>query len=91
LFKGQLEHLLLRDMIIRGGKIIPWIVRPAPDPSFGPADLCRATTLEARWHALGVCEEERRRLIPCALLRARWPETHYAPEVEKRLAALKVE
>jgi hypothetical protein len=78
-------------MIIRGGKLIPWIVRPAPDPSFGPADVGRAATLEARFHALGVCEEERRRLIPCAVLRARWPETRFPAEVEKRLEDLKAE
>ena len=78
-------------MIIRGGKLIPWIVRPAPDPSLSATDQARAATLEARFHALGVCEEERRRLIPCAVLVARWPETRFAPSIEKRLAALKVE
>lgn len=91
LFKGDLKHLLLRGMIIRGGKLIPWIVRPAPDPSFGPADHGRAATLEARFAALGVREEERRRLVPCAVLRARWPETRYPAEVEARLAELRVE
>jgi hypothetical protein len=78
-------------MIIRGGKLIPWIVKPAPDPSLSAMDHGRAATLEARFHALGVCEEERRRLIPCAVSRARWPETRFAPEVEKRLEEMKVE
>lgn len=91
LFKGQLEHLLLRTMIIRGGKLHPWILKPVNDPLDSPADLARAATLEARFAALGVRESERRRLVPCAVLKARWPETVFSPEIEKRLLALRAE
>jgi hypothetical protein len=78
-------------MIARGGKLIPWIVRPVADPSWSPADLGRAATLEARFAALGLREEERRRLVPCAVLKARWPETRFTAEIEERLMALRVE
>ena len=78
-------------MIARGGKLVPWIVRPVADPSWSPADLGRAATLEARFAALGVREEERRRLVPCAVLRAKWPETRFSAEIESRLAVLRIE
>ena len=78
-------------MIARGGKLMPWIVRPVADPSWSPADLGRAATLEARYAALGVREEERRRLVPCAVLRAKWPETRFSADIESRLAVLRVE
>jgi len=78
-------------MIARGGKLIPWIVRPVSDPAWSAADLSRAATLEARFAALGVREEERRRLIPCAVLKARWPETRFSAVIEERLAALRFE
>jgi hypothetical protein len=76
-------------MIARGGKLYPWIVRPAADPSWSAQDWGRAATLEARYAALGVREEERRRLVPCAVLRARWPETRFSAAIEERLAALR--
>ena len=78
-------------MIARGGKLYPWIVRPAADPSWSPADLGRAATLEVRYAAQGVREEERRRLVPCAVVKARWPETRFSTEIEARLTALKAE
>jgi hypothetical protein len=78
-------------MIARGGKLLPWIVRPMADPSWSPADLGRAASLEARYAALGVREEERRRLVPCAVLRAKWPETRFPAEIEARLATLRPE
>lgn len=78
-------------MIARGGKLVPWIVKPVADPSWSHADLGRAATLEARFAALGVREEERRRLVPCAVLKVRWPETRFSAEIEGRLAALRFE
>ena len=78
-------------MIVRGGKLYPWILRPLADPSWSSADWARAATLEARFAALGVREEERRRLVPCAVLKARWPETRFATAIEDRLTALRVE
>lgn len=78
-------------MIARGGKLVPWIVRPVSDPTWSPADYGRAATLEARFAAAGMREEERRRLVPCAVLRAKWPETRFTAEIEERLAALRAE
>ena len=78
-------------MIARGGKLHSWIVRPVADPAWSAADLGRAATLEARFAALGVREEERRRLVPCAVLQAKWPETRFSADMEARLLALRVE
>ncbi len=78
-------------MIIRGGKLLPWILKPVQDPLNTSADQGRAATLEARYAALGVREEERRRLVPCAVLKARWPETRFAESIEKRLSELALE
>jgi hypothetical protein len=75
-------------MIARGGKLHPWIVRPPADPSWSPADWARAATFEARFTALGVREDERRRLVPCAVLKARWPETRFTAAIDERLVAL---
>ena len=75
-------------MIARGGKLMPWIVRPVADPSWSPADLARAATLEARFAALGLREEERRLLVPCAVLRAKWPETRFPTEIEEKFASI---
>ena len=78
-------------MIIRGGKLHNWILKPVEDPMNTPSDMARAATLETRFAALGVCEAERRKLVPCAVIKARWPETQFAPDIEKRLAELAVE
>lgn len=78
-------------MIARGGKLHSWIVKPVGDPSWTAADWGRAATLDARYAAAGVKEEERRRLVPCAIFKAKFPETTYAELVEKRLGDLKVE
>jgi hypothetical protein len=77
-------------MIIRGGKLYPWILRPIEDPINTSADLARAATLDARYAAHGVCEAERQKLVPCAMVKARWPETQFTPEIEKRLTELSV-
>jgi hypothetical protein len=77
-------------MIIRGGQFYPWIIRPVNDPVNTPADLARAATLDARYAAHGVCEAERHKIVPCAMLKARWPETQFTSEIEKRLAELSV-
>lgn len=78
-------------MIVRGGKLIPWIVRPVGDLTWTQTDWARAATLEARFTAAEVREEERMRLVPCAVLKARWPETRFTAEIEERLAALRIE
>lgn len=78
-------------MIARGGKLHPWIVKPVGDPSWSAADWARAATLDARFAAAGLKEAERRQLVPCAIFKAKFPETTYAELVEKRLNTLKVE
>ncbi len=74
--------------LCRGGKLIPWVLRPDDDPTWSAADWGRAATLEARFSALGVSEAERRRLVVSAVLKSKWPETVFSATVEKRLAAL---
>jgi hypothetical protein len=75
-------------MIARGGKLHPWILKPMADPSWSPIDWARARTFEARFAAAGVREEERRRLVPCAVLLTKWPETRFTAAIDARLAAL---
>ena len=76
------------QILCRGGRLVPWVLRPDDDPTWSAADWGRAATLEARFSALGVSEAERRRLVPCAVLKSKWPETVFSPAVEKRLATL---
>ena len=58
------------------------------DSTWSAADRGRALTLDARYSALGVSEEERRRLLPCAVLRVKFPGIHFPAEIERRLVAL---
>lgn len=74
--------------LCRGGKLIPWVLRPDDDPTWSATDWGRAAVIEARFSALGVSETERRRLVSCAVLKAKWPELVFSPAVEKRLVAL---
>ena len=74
--------------LIRGGKMTPWILKPIGDPTWSSSDWGRAATLEARFTALGVKEEERWQLIPCAVLLAKWPATRFTPAIDARLATL---
>ncbi len=75
-------------IVCRGGKLIPWIVQPDGDPTWSAADWGRAATLEARFARMGVSEMERRRLVPCAVWKAKWPETTFCATTERRLAPL---
>ncbi len=63
-------------------------VKPERDPCWSAADMGRATVYEARWVSMGVSEEERRRLLPCAVLKAKWPQTVFNDTVMKRLEEL---
>jgi hypothetical protein len=76
------------QILCRGGKLIPWVLKPEDDPTWSTADWGRAATLEARFSALGVSEAERRRLVSCAVLKAKWSGLVFSPAVEKRLATL---
>ncbi len=75
-------------MLIRGGRVYNWIVRPDGDPIWNSQDWERAKTLEARWTALGISEQERRQLLLCAVWKAKFPGLTYNPLIESKLRAL---
>ena len=58
------------------------------DSTWSAADWGRSRTLDARYSALGVSEEERRRLLPCVVLRGKFPGIRFPAEIETRLMAL---
>jgi hypothetical protein len=60
-------------MLVRGGKMIRWLVKPEGDRIWSDADWGRAAALEARWKSAGMSESDRRRLIPCAIWIAKFP------------------
>jgi hypothetical protein len=74
-------------MLVRG-KIMNWLVKPEGDPTWSEADWGRAATLEAKWKAQGVSEEERRKLIPCAIWSAKFPGLRFQSDVMMRLSNL---
>lgn len=76
-------------MLQRAGKLMPWIVRPAGDPTWSAADWGRAATLEAKWKLTGVSESDRRTLIPCAVWSAKFPGMIYDVGVMQRLNDLR--
>lgn len=75
-------------MLSRGGKLMRWLVRAEEDMTWTETDVARAGTLEARWKMLGVSEDERRRLIPCAVWMARYPGLVYPEDIMKRVEEL---
>ena len=78
-------------MLIRGGKLLPWLIKPDGDAVWSSVDWGRAAALEARWHMLGVSESERHSLIPCAVWSAKFPGMIFNDATMKRLAELSVE
>jgi hypothetical protein len=77
-------------MLVRGNTFTPWLVKPDGDPTWSAADWGRAATLEARWKMMGVREDERRRLLPAAIWRAKFPGMIYSADVMCRLDELGV-
>jgi hypothetical protein len=75
-------------MLQRGTNFIEWTAKPDGDKTWNNDDYARAATYEMRWRALGVCEPERLRLIPCAVQIAKHPGTVYNEEIMNRLATL---
>jgi hypothetical protein len=75
-------------MLTRAGKRMHWIVKPEGDATWNQMDWGTAATLEARWAQMGICEEERRQLIPCAVWKAKFPGLTYTPAIESKLQAL---
>lgn len=73
-------------MLVRAGKMMPWVVRPEGDATWTETDWGRAATLEARLSSLGLCEEERKQLIPCAVWKAKFPGLTYSPQIEYKLS-----
>jgi len=78
-------------MLSRGGKLTRYFLAPDGDATWSTADWSRAKTLEARWLALGISEDDRRRYIPCAVLISKFPGIVYPDSVMKRLIDLAVE
>jgi hypothetical protein len=75
-------------MLVRGNTMTPWLVKPDGAATWSAADWGRAATLESRWKMLGLREDERRRLIPCAVWRSKLPGLVFDGDVMKRLAEL---
>jgi hypothetical protein len=78
-------------MLSRGGRLTRYLLIPEGDMTWSVEDWARAKTIEARWSAIGVSEDERRRYIPCAVLMAKFPGIHYPDAVMKRLSELATE
>lgn len=78
-------------MLSRGGTLTQYLVKPDGDETWSTEDWSRAMTLEARWSANSVSEDDRRRYIPCAVLVAKFPGILYPDTIMKRLAELAVE
>lgn len=74
--------------MIRGGKILTWCVKPEGDSTWTAEDWARAQTLEARFIARNVSEDERARLIPCAVWKRKFPGLQYGAAIESRLQQL---
>ncbi len=70
---------------MRAGRMMPWVVRPEGDATWTEMDWARAATLEARFTIIGLCEEERKQLIPCAVWKAKFPGLSYSPQIEYKL------
>ena len=75
-------------MLVRG-TMKQWIVKPDGDQTWSESDWATANTLEARWNHMGVSEEERLRLLPCAILQKKFPGIVFAQDIEARLNTLK--
>ena len=74
-------------MLVRG-KITNWFIQPDHDDTWNDEDWSRARTLEARWIAKGLTEEERRRLLPCAVWRKKFPGILFHEDIMKRLRSV---
>ena len=75
-------------MSVRGARLYPWILKPDGDSTWVVEDWERARALEARLCHMGVAEEERARLIPCAVWKTKFPGLTYTSDVEARLGTL---
>lgn len=75
-------------MLQRGNILLTWDVVPEHDGTWNKDDWARASAYEIRWRALGVCEPERLRLLPCAIQMAKHPGTKYDDNIMKRLSEL---
>jgi len=74
-------------MLVRG-TLRPWFIQPDGDATWTEIDWARAATLEARWVALGVAEEERRKLLPCAIWLKKFPGLRFEDPIMTRIDAL---
>lgn len=58
------------------------------DPTWTEEDIARARTLDLRWIRLGVCYEDRAKLIPVAVWKQKFPGLVYPSEIEAKLKTL---
>ena len=77
-------------VLVRGGKMSMWLVKPDGDATWSAEDWGTAATLEARWKSKGVTEEERLRLVPCAVWLKKFPGLVYSDDILERLEQLAV-
>jgi hypothetical protein len=87
----QKKMLDSTPLLVRGGKLIPWLIKPDGDFTWSESDWARAQTLEARWKMHGINEATRRQLIPCAIWSAKFPGLVFHTEVQKQLVDLSAE
>jgi len=73
----------------RGGTLVKVSTVSNSDPLWLDSDYSRAATLEARWSAMGVAEEERATLLPCAVWLSKFPGTQYPDTIMARLEKLR--
>jgi hypothetical protein len=85
-----MESINLTGMntLVRAGKMMHWTTRPEGDAIWTENDWARAATLEARFTFLGICEEERKQMISCAVWKAKFPGLTYSPQIENRLGQI---
>jgi len=74
-------------MLIRG-KIINWFVKPDNEDVWNEEDWGRAATLEARLISLGISEQERMKLIPCAVWLNKFEGLQFSEEIMMKLKEL---
>jgi hypothetical protein len=79
----------MNKIVNRGGMLVKLSAEIKTDLLWLSSDIGRAKTLEARWKAMGVSNDECRKLIPCAIWLAKFPGTQYSDTIMTRLAELR--
>jgi hypothetical protein len=87
----QKKMLDSTPLLVRGGKLIPWLIKPDGDFTWSDSDWARAKALEARWKMHGINEATRRQLIPCAIWSSKFPGLVFHDDIQKQLEELSAE